>query len=37
MIYDYAISKGLAVVEVTLWETENSYATYSGPEKTSAP
>jgi len=28
MIYDYASAQGLPVVEVTLWETENSYATY---------
>jgi len=29
-IFDYAISQDLPVVEVTLWETENSYATYTG-------
>jgi 6-pyruvoyltetrahydropterin/6-carboxytetrahydropterin synthase len=28
MIFDYAVSQGLPVVEVTLWETENSFATY---------
>jgi 6-pyruvoyltetrahydropterin/6-carboxytetrahydropterin synthase len=28
LIYDFARSKGLPVVEVTLWETENSFATY---------
>ena len=28
MIFDYAVSHGLPVVEVTLWETENSFATY---------
>jgi 6-pyruvoyltetrahydropterin/6-carboxytetrahydropterin synthase len=28
MIYDFAQSQGLPVVEVTLWETENSFATY---------
>jgi len=28
MIFDYANGQGLPVVEVTLWETENSYATY---------
>ena len=31
MIYDYAHAQGLPVIEVTLWETENSYATYTGP------
>ncbi|HEY3789001.1 MAG TPA: 6-carboxytetrahydropterin synthase [Urbifossiella sp.] len=30
MIYDYAVSHGLPVVEVTLWETESSFATYRG-------
>ncbi len=29
LIYEYAESKGLPVVEVTLWETAYSYATYS--------
>lgn len=28
LIYDHARSCGLPVVEVTLWETENSFATY---------
>jgi 6-pyruvoyltetrahydropterin/6-carboxytetrahydropterin synthase len=28
MIFEYAASKGLPVVEVTLWETPYSYATY---------
>lgn len=28
LIYDRAVSQGLPVVEVTLWETENSFATY---------
>ncbi|HEY2909305.1 MAG TPA: 6-carboxytetrahydropterin synthase [Gemmataceae bacterium] len=28
MIFDYAVSHGLPVIEVTLWETENSFATY---------
>jgi 6-pyruvoyltetrahydropterin/6-carboxytetrahydropterin synthase len=28
MIFDYAHSQGLPIVEVTLWETENSFATY---------
>lgn len=30
MIFDYARSSDLPVVEVTLWETENSFATYRG-------
>jgi 6-pyruvoyltetrahydropterin/6-carboxytetrahydropterin synthase len=30
LIYDYALSRGLAVVQVTLWETDRSYATYCG-------
>ena len=30
MIYDHAVGHGLPVVEVTLWETENSFATYRG-------
>ena len=29
LIYDFARRAGFAVVEVTLWETENSFATYS--------
>lgn len=28
LIYDHAHSQNLPVVEVTLWETENSFATY---------
>lgn len=28
LLFDTAIAKGLPVVEVTLWETENSFATY---------
>jgi 6-pyruvoyltetrahydropterin/6-carboxytetrahydropterin synthase len=28
MIFDYAVNHGLPVIEVTLWETENSFATY---------
>lgn len=28
LIYDRAVSQGLPVVEVTLWETESSFATY---------
>jgi 6-pyruvoyltetrahydropterin/6-carboxytetrahydropterin synthase len=32
MIYEHAVSQELPVVEVTLWETENSFATYTGPE-----
>jgi 6-pyruvoyltetrahydropterin/6-carboxytetrahydropterin synthase len=28
LIYDRATSQGLPVVEVTLWETESSFATY---------
>ena len=28
LIFDYAKKQGLPVVEVTLWETENSFATY---------
>ena len=30
LIFDTARSKGLPVSEVTLWETENSFATYRG-------
>jgi|SRR5215218_3918565 len=30
LIFDYAKSKGLPVLEVTMWETTYSYATYSG-------
>jgi 6-pyruvoyltetrahydropterin/6-carboxytetrahydropterin synthase len=28
LIFDHAVSHGLPVTEVTLWETENSFATY---------
>jgi 6-pyruvoyltetrahydropterin/6-carboxytetrahydropterin synthase len=28
LIYDRAVLHGLPVIEVTLWETENSFATY---------
>lgn len=28
LIFEYAKQQGFPVVEVTLWETENSYATY---------
>ena len=31
LIYDRAAGHGLPVVEVTLWETENSFATYRRP------
>jgi 6-pyruvoyltetrahydropterin/6-carboxytetrahydropterin synthase len=30
LIYDHAIEQGFPVAEVTLWETENSFATYRG-------
>ena len=30
LIYDFAHRAGFQVVEVTLWETENSFATYRG-------
>ena len=30
MIFDHARGEGLPVVEVTLWETDNSFATYRG-------
>lgn len=30
LIYDRAVSQGLPVVEVTLWETDSSFATYRG-------
>ncbi len=30
VIFDHARQKGLAVVEVRLWETPDSYASYSG-------
>jgi len=28
LIFDHAVANGLRVIEVTLWETENSFATY---------
>ena len=31
LIYDHAVAGGFPVAEVTLWETENSFATYCGP------
>ena len=31
LIYDYAVAQGLPVVEVRLWETESSFATYTNP------
>jgi 6-pyruvoyltetrahydropterin/6-carboxytetrahydropterin synthase len=30
LIYDHATASGFPVTEVTLWETENSFATYRG-------
>jgi 6-pyruvoyltetrahydropterin/6-carboxytetrahydropterin synthase len=30
LIFDYVKAQGFPVVEVTLWETENSFATYRG-------
>jgi 6-pyruvoyltetrahydropterin/6-carboxytetrahydropterin synthase len=30
LIFDYAKSQGLPIVEVRLWETPNCYASYSG-------
>jgi 6-pyruvoyltetrahydropterin/6-carboxytetrahydropterin synthase len=36
MIYDFAVAKGFPVTEVTLWEAENSFATYAG-EKYAKP
>jgi 6-pyruvoyltetrahydropterin/6-carboxytetrahydropterin synthase len=30
LIYDHAAGEGFPVAEVTLWETENSFATYRG-------
>lgn len=37
MIFDVARREGFPVVEVTLWETENSFATYTGERRVSAP
>ncbi len=31
LIYDYAVSQGFPVTEVTLWETDSAYATYARP------
>jgi 6-pyruvoyltetrahydropterin/6-carboxytetrahydropterin synthase len=31
LIFEQALTQGLPVVEVTLWETESSYATYTRP------
>ena len=31
LIFDFAASQGFPVVEVTLWETESSCATYAAP------
>ena len=31
LIYDFAVTNGLPVVEVTMWETTYSYAVYRGP------
>ena len=31
LIYDHAVEEGFPVTEVTLWETENSFATYRRP------
>jgi 6-pyruvoyltetrahydropterin/6-carboxytetrahydropterin synthase len=30
LIYDYTAAQGFPVVEVTLWETDHSFATYAG-------
>ena len=30
LIYDHARREGFPVTEVTLWETENCFATYTG-------
>lgn len=32
MIFDYAVGQGFPVVEVSLWETDNCYATYAAGE-----
>ena len=31
VIYDYTAAQGFPVVEVRLWETDDSFATYRGP------
>jgi 6-pyruvoyltetrahydropterin/6-carboxytetrahydropterin synthase len=33
LIFDHAINHGLLVTEVTLWETETSFATYGSARK----
>ncbi|MBS0262128.1 MAG: 6-carboxytetrahydropterin synthase [Planctomycetes bacterium] len=33
VIFEYTHQQGFPVVEVTMWETPNSFATYSGPVK----
>jgi 6-pyruvoyltetrahydropterin/6-carboxytetrahydropterin synthase len=33
LIFDYAKSQGFPVIEVVLWETEDSFATYRSGEK----
>lgn len=35
LIFNFVKSQGYPVVEVTLWETENSFATYSEPTSVS--
>jgi 6-pyruvoyltetrahydropterin/6-carboxytetrahydropterin synthase len=30
LIFQFALAQGFPVVEVSLWETETCYATYSG-------
>jgi 6-pyruvoyltetrahydropterin/6-carboxytetrahydropterin synthase len=40
LIFDHAMERGLPVVEVTMWETDSSFATYRRPtsgESTSRP
>lgn len=37
LIFDHAAGAGLPVVEVTLWETENSFATYRGGPEAGPP
>jgi 6-pyruvoyltetrahydropterin/6-carboxytetrahydropterin synthase len=32
LIFDYAAAQGFPVVEVQLWETENCFASYTGPQ-----
>jgi 6-pyruvoyltetrahydropterin/6-carboxytetrahydropterin synthase len=32
LIFDYAAGQGFPVVEVQLWETENCFASYTGPQ-----